>query len=347
MDRNEGEVATVAATATRLRPGLLRALPGELAAIFARMAPYRFTGEVRACELCGGTDHQVVGRRDRYGNRLRTVLCRGCGLVFTNPMPTEAEVDAFYRLHYRKHYHNAYAPTAKAIYKAQRGAEGRFRALEPHLPPGGRVVDVGASSGEFVAILRREGYDALGVEPNGAFVAYARATYGVTMMEGGWQDADIAPGSVDVVTTHHAVEHFRHPLAALRRMRSWLKPGGLLQVAVPNVENPDRTPYGRFHFAHLHNFNHATLVMMAARAGLALAVPSNDRNTGLVFRLAAEDTAPERLFPGNYDRLARYFATHTNRRYFLSAKPYRRWVRRMARLGGVLAKAHGREARAG
>ncbi len=333
-------------TAARGALGALAALPGEFASVFSRMVPYRFRGEMRACELCGGTDHEVVGWRDRYFSPLRTVLCRRCGLVFTNPMPTEDEVDAFYRLHYRKHYHNAYEPTAKAIYKASRGAEGRFRALLPHLPPGGRVVDVGASSGDFVNILRREGFDAVGVEPNAAFVAYARAHYGVTMLEGGWQDVEIAPGSVDVVTTHHAVEHFRHPLAALRRMRSWLKPGGLLQVAVPNVENPERTPYGRFHFAHLHNFNHATLVMMAARAGFDLAVPADDRETGLVFRLAAEDEAPERLFPGNYARLSRYFATHTNRRYFLSGKPYRRWVRRMARLGSVLVKAHGKPARA-
>ncbi len=347
MARNEGQEAEAARRASGGLLALVRSLPGEVRSVFSRMAPYRFAGETRACELCDGTDHEVVGRRDRYGNRLRTVLCRGCGLVFTNPMPTEAEVDAFYRLHYRKYYHNDFAPTAKAIYKARRGAEARVRALRPFIPAGAKVVDVGASSGEAVWVLRREGFDASGVEPNAAFAAYARAQYGVPMREGGWQDVEIPPGSVDFVTTHHAVEHFRHPLAALRRMRSWLKPGGLLEVSVPNIENPDRTPYGRFHFAHLHNFNHASLVMMAARAGLELVGPQDERSTGLVFRLAAEDPAATRLYPDNYARMSRFFATYTNRRHFLSAKPYRRWVRRMKRLGGVLAKAHGRPARAG
>ena len=311
------------------------------------MAPYRFTGELRACELCGGTDHEVVGRRDRYGNRLRTVLCRGCGLVFTNPMPTDYEVDTFYRRDYRKHYHNAHEPTRKAIYKAMGGADGRYRSLKRFLPSDGRVIDVGASSGEFVSALRRAGLDAVGVEPNAAYVAYARAHYGVTILEGGWQDVDIAPGSADFVTSSHVVEHFRHPLAAMRRMRSWLKPGGLMQISVPNVENPERTPYGRFHFAHLHNFNHASLVMMAARAGFELASPADARSTDLVFGPAAENPEAARLFPDNYARMSCFFATHTNRRHFLSARPYRRWLRRMARLGGVLVKSHERPARAG
>jgi len=34
-----------------------------------------------------------------------------------------------------------------------------------------------------------------------------------------------------------------------------------------------------------------------------------------------------------------FFDTYTNRRYFISMTPYIRWVQRMKRLGGDMAKA--------
>jgi hypothetical protein len=100
---------------------------GGLVSTFTRMAPYRFTGETVPCLLCAGLDHKVVGTRDRYGHRLRTVLCRACGLVFTNPMPTEAEL--YYRRSYRQHYHNAATPRKKAVLRGIKGArsQGRVR----------------------------------------------------------------------------------------------------------------------------------------------------------------------------------------------------------------------------
>ena len=308
----------------------------QIASVFTRMKPYQFTGELRRCELCDGSDHDVVGRRDRYGNPLRTVLCRGCGLVFTNPMPTEEEVARFYRWHYRSHYHGSSAPTRKAILKAQHGADSRFRALEPWLRPGMKILDVGSSSGEFIHVLRRHGFDATGVEPNEAFADYARNRYEVPVLVGGWQDVDVPAGSVDLIVSNHVLEHLRHPLAALRVMKTWLADGGQIHLSVPNIEN-SRTPFSRFHFAHLHNFNPASLRMMALKAGFE--VGTGLEGTGLIMRKGS--VAPEEwfVFPDNSERLAWFFKTHTNLRHFLSLTPYRRFLSRMRRLGGYTARA--------
>ena len=76
-----------------------------------RMRPYRFTGQEAACDLCGNPSHDQVGTRDRYGRKLRIVLCAHCGLVYANPMPTEAEVDAFYaRQSYCQKLYNTKGP---------------------------------------------------------------------------------------------------------------------------------------------------------------------------------------------------------------------------------------------
>ena len=310
----------------------------DIVSTFTRLRPVSFTGEVVSCNLCGSVEHDIVGRRDRYGNRLVNVLCKGCGLVFVNPMPTEDEVAAFYHNEYRKSYHNAYAPRKKAILRANKGAFLRHVHIAPVLKPGDRVLDVGAGGGEFVHYMCEKGFDAHGIEPNEGFVDYARRTYGVPIQMAMWQTARLEDESFDVITANHVVEHFRDPHAALGRFHSWLRPGGRIFVSVPSVANPNRTPYGRFHFGHLYNFTYETLAMLARRAGFIQSEETPERGTALIF-YKAEPTEEWQLFPDHYTVMRAFFDTYTNRRYFLSPTPYFRWVNRMHRLGGDMIKA--------
>ena len=50
-------------------------------------------------------------------------------------------------------------------------------------------------------------------------------------------DLDLPPESFDVATIWHVLEHVPDPAAVLRKVRSLLRPGGILAVAVPNEAN--------------------------------------------------------------------------------------------------------------
>lgn len=310
----------------------------DIVSTFTRMRAYSFTGKTVPCNICGSVDHDVVGRRDRYGHRLTNVLCRKCGLVFVNPMPTEAEIASFYHNTYRKAYHNAYTPRKKAIMRANRGAYLRHVHIEPVLRANDRILDVGAGGGEFVHYMRERDFDAHGIEPNEGFVDYARRTYDVPVQLAMWETAELEEQSFDVITINHVLEHFRDPHAALRRFHSWLRPGGRIFISVPSIANSNRTPYARFHFGHLHNFTYETLDMMALRAGFTQSEATPEISTALIFD-KAEPTEDWQLFPDHYAEMRKFFDTYTNRRYFISATPYIRWVQRMTRLGGDMAKA--------
>ena len=56
------------------------------------------------CNLCGSSDVEVLGNRDRDGRPLRTTICRTCGLVWSNPRPAEDEVRRYYSREYRLDY---------------------------------------------------------------------------------------------------------------------------------------------------------------------------------------------------------------------------------------------------
>ncbi len=103
-----------------------------------------------------------------------------------------------------------------------------------HLAPGARVLEVGAGDGKLVAAMRGAGLDARGIDPSPAACA-AAAELGVEVANVGVDEADVEQGSLDAVVLWHALEHFDDPASSLRRMRSWLGPGGEIVVAVPNL----------------------------------------------------------------------------------------------------------------
>jgi SAM-dependent methyltransferase len=88
----------------------------------------------------------------------------------------------------------------------------------------------------------------------------------------------LEPGSFDVVLCGDVVEHLRDPVAALRRLRPLLKPGGRVVLSTPNVANwairlsllGGRWRYtdrGILDRSHTHLFTRATLAEALERAG--------------------------------------------------------------------------------
>jgi len=100
------------------------------------------------------------------------------------------------------------------------------------LAEGARVLDAGAGPGRLVAALREAGYDATGIEPSQRSVAIAEEA-GLPVTRQSLQEHEDA--QLDAVVLWHVLEHIDDPLAALSRIRSWLRGGGLLLLGVPNV----------------------------------------------------------------------------------------------------------------
>jgi hypothetical protein len=72
-------------------------VPAHLKIRWGRYRRVRFSGSHQPCRLCGGNDTVVVSRFDRWLNPLVNVMCRGCRLVFLDPMPTDEEINAYYK----------------------------------------------------------------------------------------------------------------------------------------------------------------------------------------------------------------------------------------------------------
>ncbi|MGH8710194.1 MAG: methyltransferase domain-containing protein [Burkholderiales bacterium] len=285
------------------------------------------------CNLCGSTDAEQIRSKDRHGNYLRSVICRQCGLVWTDPRPTPEQVREFYAHEYRLDYKGTYQPKAKHTYRSGKVAVDRFQRLRPILKPGFRVLDVGAGSGEVVYVLRAMGYEASGFEPNEGYARYAAEVLGLPVRQGFWQDVAIQPESQDMVTMFHTVEHLESPFDVMRHARQWLRPQGLLLVEVPNGEAVCQQPHTQFHRGHLYHFNLATLEMMARRVGYAVVSSSVSSDGGNITVVSQKtDTTPSvsAEIPGNYERVGSILRRHTAFRHVFSRHPYVRPFRKFA-----------------
>ena len=276
------------------------------------------------CNLCGSSDVDVIGTRDRDDRPLRTTICRRCGLVWSNPRPGEDEVRRYYSSEYRLHYKGRATPSLRHVARSGRGALNRYRTLAPYLKHGDRILDAGAGAGEVVYVLRRFGFNASGLEPDTHYAEHARKMLGVPIVTGFVQDIAFPPDSFDAITMYHALEHVEDPTAVVSRLRRWIADRGILLVEVPNVEARCISPRHRFHFAHFYSFSRDTLEDLGRKTGfepVATVVSPDGGNLISVFR-AATGTLPVRVDEANYRRIAGVVKQHTAFRYYRSASPY-------------------------
>lgn len=176
------------------------------------------------CYLCDAPDGTDVFVED--GVALRR--CGRCGHVYSTYAQDE---------HYEGYWDGGIDEGDLPFWdEAHRPIYAQF--IERFLPtPTGRLVEVGCGLGFFVATMARlrPGWVSDGYELAAPPVRWA-AEHGLgASVHGGLvQDADIAPGSVDVICMWDVIEHLPRPQELLVHLRHLLAPGGFLFVQTPN-----------------------------------------------------------------------------------------------------------------
>jgi len=188
----------------------------------------------RPCPACGERRARTLHRRPA-----RRILRCACGLVFIDPLPSEAEVAA----REAEAFRGELLAETRAMFDAYgRGyrdddpvvrAFGRHLATLGRLAAGRRLLDVGVGTGLLVHLARQAGWDATGVDICAEAAERAGREFGVAVVVGDFLAVDL-PGGYDAITMADVVEHSRDPRAFLARAHALLAPGGVLYVGVPN-----------------------------------------------------------------------------------------------------------------
>jgi SAM-dependent methyltransferase len=232
----------------------------------------------RSCPACGSRALAawltVPGSDPALPGDYELARCARCGTAVTlAPAPAEAHESGAY---------GGGAPRGAALAAPllRRFTRRRLALLAAAgARPPGRLLDVGAGRGRFVAEARAAGWDAHGIEPSLRGVEGARAL-GIELQRAGVDDADVAPASLDAATLWHVLEHLDEPGDALRRIAGWLAPGGLLLVGVPNLASVQARAGGArwYHLdvpRHRTHFTVAGLEALLAASGFEVVAASH------------------------------------------------------------------------
>jgi 2-polyprenyl-3-methyl-5-hydroxy-6-metoxy-1,4-benzoquinol methylase len=138
---------------------------------------------------------------------------------------------------------------------------------------GGSILDLGCSSGGFLRSLDPDSWIPYGIEMSAEVARHAEVNAGAQVFVGDILDAPFTPNSFDAITCFHVFEHLYQPREVLKKVSTWLKPGGIFFTMMPNIDSAGARIFKSYWYAlelprHLYHFSPASLRHLAQSVGL-------------------------------------------------------------------------------
>jgi SAM-dependent methyltransferase len=208
--------------------------------------------EFVSCNLCGSTDYSVIYQipdllLENDDDLFTLVGCDRCGLVYQNPRPTEEEIGRYYPQDYEPFYQDGNKNWLLRKVNL-RGVEKRRRIVTSlnKKQKGGRLLDIGCSTGLFLNELRRTGlWEVWGNDTSEYAVKIAKDQYQLEVFQGSVIQANYPTVFFDVVTLWDVLEHLPDPAVTLREISRITKPESYLILRLPNYDSFDSKLFGQ------------------------------------------------------------------------------------------------------
>src|SRR5436190_5515656 len=256
------------------------------------------------CNVCGGDDYDIVFPKG-YAQVHQIVKCRHCGLMYANPQEHVDCEDYAAREPDEKydpdHEDNRYYYQKQLVQLPD--SVRALKVLNKHFPERGRLLEIGSHVGVFLNRIRADGWQVVGLEPFRPLANYARAKYGVEVVDGTLPNPALPSAHFDAVIMLHVIEHMPDPAENIRELRRVLKPGGVLVVETPRFNSLSFKLLGRHERSiqncpgHIFFFTDQSVrgtcerncfkVFRVARVGRTLTFARFLSNVGLVTRSKA------------------------------------------------------------
>ena len=180
------------------------------------------------CKICGSPQVSLYC----YKQTATYYTCRGCGLIFQFPRPSEEAMIAYVNAAYKNGNYSEYVGAREMKLDH---FEWRMKEMRPYLKRG-RLLDVGCSCGFFLQVAEKEGFDVHGLEFSSSAIAAADPALRPRIRELTVDRLALEqPECYDVVTAFDLIEHLDQPNDFLRSARRLLSPGGTLAVSTPDA----------------------------------------------------------------------------------------------------------------
>lgn len=231
------------------------------------------------CPVCGSAEIQPVFdvKDHTVSKELFPVFhCNHCTARFTNNIPGEAEIGAYYKSEdYISHTETSKGFINSVYHSVRRRTLQQKKILVKNVTgkETGNLLDLGCGTGAFLQVMQEGKWRVKGLEPDPDARAIAAAR-GLDV-SATTQFFHLPPASFDVVTLWHVLEHVHQLHPYMEQLKTILKPDGLIVIAVPNYTSGDAQRYGKTWAAydvprHLYHFSPQSMKTLVQQHGLTV-----------------------------------------------------------------------------
>lgn len=186
-------------------------------------------------------------------------------ILVTSPQPEPEELSKYYESeNYISHTDETKGLMASLYQMVKKYSLSKKLRLIASLNKGsGSLLDIGAGTGEFLKLAKQYDWNVQGVEPNEKARNFA-SEKDLSLS----QSIDELSGSTfDVVTLWHVLEHLPDLESTISKIEAFVKPGGVLIIAVPNFKSYDARHYKNYWAAydaprHLWHFSKESMKVL-------------------------------------------------------------------------------------
>ncbi len=225
--------------------------------------------DMETCPICNSAKvGDQLSAPDRFHLReemYRLLRCAECRAVWLASPPAPAEMGRHYTEDYHKGIMAAGEGDAASRWKGQVKLISQYKS-------GGKILDIGCSSGGFLSTMKGPAWELYGIEMEESTAEKARTKTGAKVFVGDAVAAPFLPDSFDVVTGFDLLEHVYSPQEFLTKVLEWLKPGGIFYAMMPNIDSWEARVFGTYWYGlelprHLSHFSPTSLRRLMAKVG--------------------------------------------------------------------------------
>ena len=194
-------------------------------------------------------------------------------MLITYPQPTLENLGRYYEsIDYISHTDSKRTLFEKCYHFIKSIAlKNKLNLVNSLQPSKGSILDIGAGTGDFLSVVKENGWSIVGVEPSEKAKAIAKFK-GVSFVE---ETSELENNSFDVITMWHVLEHVPNLESQIKELKRLLKPNGSLIIAVPNFKSFDAKRYGKFWAAydvpiHFWHFSKTAIKKLFAKEDMEL-----------------------------------------------------------------------------
>tara|TARA_E500000178_G_C17031631_1_gene760937 strand:+ start:456 stop:1451 length:996 start_codon:yes stop_codon:yes gene_type:complete len=285
------------------------------------------------CVCCTNKERQIISKVGRNFTKLTTVICTGCGLIHSYPIPSKDELHNYYKKDYRVKYKSTLKPNKRHTLRYAKDSLDFIFEVTSYLDYQNynqrKFLDLGSGSGEISYFAKRIGFDVLGVEPNEGYAQFCIKDLELNIINSTYEEANISEKEYDIINLNQVLEHLPDPLIVLKNLRKFLKDQGMLVLTVPNIQAEIHSPSNRFHYAHVYNYNHLTLKKLFDKSNFTILNPNTISTRIYAKKIEKSDNQINFEFTKNYEEINKILSSNGAYDHFFKATPYKRFLKKV------------------